>query len=41
MGKWSSHDKNRIEISKTGQDFEIRKFDEIEISPRLDSKKYQ
>ena len=40
ISKMSSHEKNRVEISKFGWDFEIWKFEEIEISPRLGSRKY-
>ena len=40
MLQWSSHEKNRFDNSKTGRDFKIWKFDEIEILHWLDSPKH-
>ena len=40
ISKLCSHEKNQVQISKTGWDFEIWKFHKNEISPRLDSRKF-
>ena len=40
LSKLRSHEEFRVEISKTGWDFIIWKFEEIEISPWVDSQKY-
>ena len=40
LSKLGTHEKFQVEISKTGWDFMIWKFEEIEISPWVDSQKY-